>query len=272
MRGLSPVDPRHPAARQREAARQQHLLDALFDAASAPPHDAGTGWRRGLAAYRANAGEHAAQTLRARYPTVLSMLGGAAFDALAVAHWRELPPTRGDLARFGEHFPRWLHGRADLHAWPWLGDCARLDDAMWQVRFEPPSALSDADLRRLADHDPDSLALRLAPATRLLPSDWAVLTLRELHAAAEPDVRAVAQALRAGPQAVWVWRDGFDTAAVTLDTAGAAWIRALHASPTLGDALARADDGFDVGAWLQVAVRAGWIDGIDLVTPKESTT
>ena len=258
------------AAWRHEARRQQELLDALLVRETAAPHDALPGWPRGIAAYRANAAAHAAQALRAQYPTVLAMLGGDAFDALACAHWRDCPPTRGDLARFGDAFARWLRQRDDLAAWPWLGDCAALDHALWQVHFAPPAALSDADLQRLAAGDPDALRLRLAPATQLVESDWAVVALRELHAAAEPDVDAVAGALRAGAQAAWVWRDGFDARCIALDPAAARWIGALRDAPTLGAALAHIGDDVDVAAWLGDAVRAGWIDGIEAVTTQET--
>ena len=274
MRGV--IDPaRSPAAeagRAREAQRQQQLLDALFASDTTAPRDALHGWPRGVAAYRVNAAAHAAQVLRAQHPTVLAMLGDDAFDALAAAHWRDCPPTRGDLARFGDAFAGWLRQRGDLAAWPWLGDCAALDRALWQVQFEPPAALGDADLQRLAGGDPDALALRLAPATRLLEADWAVVALRELHAAAEPDTDAVAQAVRAAPQAAWVWREGFDARCMALDAAGVRWIRALRDAPTLGAALERAGDDVDVAAWLGDAVRGGWIDGIDTVTTQETLT
>ena len=259
MRGLT------PAGRRREAARQQQLLEALFDPGCTQPHDAGPGWPRGLAAYRANASAHAADVLRAQYPTVLTMLGDASFDALATMHWRACPPVRGDLARFGEHFPTWLRQRRDLAAWPWLEDCARLDRALWRVRFAPPARLCDADLRLLADGDPHALRLRLAPAAELVEARWAVLSLRELHAAPAPDLHAIARVLASGPQAAWVWRKDFDTGVVALDAAAVRWFHALRRAPTLGAALAGIDDDFDVGAWLAQAVRGGWIDGVEVV-------
>ncbi len=258
------------AAWQREARRQQQLLDALFEPGCAAPLDASAGWPRGIRAYRANAAAHASDTLRAQYPGVLAMLGGEAFDALASAHWHACPPAHGDLARFGEGFPAWLRQRDDLAAWPWLADCARLEQALWQLQFAPPAALRDDDLQRLASCDPDALRLRLAPATRLVEADWAVVALRELHAAREPDLRAIAQALQAGPQVAWAWRQGFEVHCVALDAGGARWIRALREEPTLGAALARSDEDFDVGGWLGDAVRAGWIDGVDSVTREET--
>ena len=284
MRGLStPSQPPHgvtleapggeaarQAARQREAQRQQQLLDALFEPGCAQPPDASEGWPRGIAAYRANAAAHAADTLRAQYPSVLAMLGGEAFDALAAAHWHACPPTHGDLARFGDDFPAWLRQRDDLAAWPWLADCARLEQALWQLQFAPAAALRDDDLQRLASCDPDALRLRLAPATRLVEADWAVVALRELHAAPEPDLQAIAQALQAGPQAAWAWRQGLEIHCVALDAGGARWIRALREAPTLGAALARSGEDFDVGGWLGDAVRAGWIDGVDPVTTEEA--
>lgn len=274
MRGLNAAAGTHPsgdAAREHESARQQQLLDALLGSGCARPHDLLPGWQRGVAAYRANAAAHAAEVLRAQYPTALAMLGAEAFDSLSAAHWQACPPTRGDLARFGGQFPLWLEQRQDLAPWPWLHDCTRLDQALWQVQFAPPSRLCDADLRRLADSDPDSLVLRLAPATQMVASSWAIVRLRELHAASEADLDAIAHALHSGAQTAWVWRQGFERHCIALDAAATRWMRALREGPTLGAALTRTGDDFDVGAWLAQAVRAGWIDGVDAVTKQETT-
>lgn len=272
MRGLNAVPGRLAAdgvARLREAARQQQLLDSLFAPDVAQPHDALPGWSRGLAAYRANAASHASDTLRTQYPTVLAMLGAQAFDSLAAMHWRACPPTCGDLARFGEDFPDWVRRRQDLAAWPWLADSAALDQAAWHVQLAAPGRLSDADLRLLAGRDPDTLRLRLAGTTSLVLAGWAVVSLRELHAASVPDAQQIAQTLRGEAQTAWVWRQDFETRCIALDDAGARWIRALLKAPTLGAALAEADDDFDAGAWLTQAVRAGWLDGVDAVTTEE---
>lgn len=262
----NPID---HAAHQNEARRQQQLLDGLFEAGGARLQDARPGWARGLAAYRANAAAHASDALRAHYPTVLAMLGVEAFDSLAALHWRACPPTRGDLARFGEAFPSWLRQREDLTAWPWLGDCADLDRAMWLAGFAPPAGLRDTDLRLLAHGDPNALALRLASGTALVQADWAIVALRELHAASDPDVELISQTLQAPPQTAWVWHQGFESHCIALDAAVARWIRALREAPTLGDALEQVHDDFDVGAWLTAAVRAGWIDGVSAVTTEE---
>ena len=152
-----------------------------------------------------------------------------------------------------------------------LGSGPRVVDVFFDPNCPYCHELYD-DLQRLAGGDPDALALRLAPATRLLEADWAVVALRELHAATEPDTDAVAQAVRAAPQAAWAWREGFDARCIALDAAGVRWIGALRDAPTLGAALERAGDDVDVAAWLGDAVRSGWIDGIDAVTTQETLT
>ena len=260
------------AIRRREGHRQQQLLDSLFVPGVAQPHDTLPGWERGVAAYRANAASHASDTLRAQYPTVLAMLGAQAFDSLAAMHWLACPPTRGDLARFGEDFPDWLRRRQDLGSWPWLGDSAALDQAVWQMQFAAPGRLSDAGLRLLASQDPDTLRLRLAGTTRMVRADWPVVSLRELHAAPTPDPEQIAQAVLGEAQTAWVWRHGFETCSIALDGAGARWIRALLEAPSLGEALEGADHDFDAGAWLMQAVRTGWIDGVDAVRTEEGKT
>jgi len=262
--GLSRADP----DRRREARRQQMLLDALFAPAAPPlPADAAPGWDRGLRAYRANAAAHAADTLRAQHPVVVAMLGDAAFDALAALHWRDCPPRHGDLARFGSEFPNWLETREDLGAWPWLADCARLEQALWTVQFAPPASLDDTGLRRLVDGDPARLRLKLAPGTRLFESAWPVVTLRALHVAESPDLAAIAAALRGPGETAWIWREAFGARCVALDPPQSAWLRALYEAANLGVALDQAGDAIDLHTWLRQAVAAGWIDDVAPAAP-----
>ena len=260
------------AASQAEAQRQRALLTALFaPQATATPDPAlglrqqGAAWDAGLAAYRGNGLAHATNALRTQFPTVLAMLGGAAFDAVCARHWRRRPPLLGDLAWVGGEFPQTLAEQDDLQPWPWLADCARLDLALWQVLFDPPAAFGERDLRMLAEGDPALLRLRLAQGTRLLESPWPVVTLWHVHRQAQPDPEALRAAMRQPGEAAWVWREGLQTQCAELAPEEARWLRALRTRPTLGGALNAVADDFDIGAWLQTAVSHGWLDGVAAV-------
>ena len=104
---------------RREQLRQQLLMDALRrrDVRGV------AGWlrplaranaARGLLAHAANADEHAARALAARYPTVQTLLGEDTFAQVAARHWREAPPSCGDLAHWGERLPAALASRSSI--------------------------------------------------------------------------------------------------------------------------------------------------------------
>lgn len=262
------------AASRAEARRQRALLTALFaPRAAATPDPAlglrqqGAAWDAGLAAYRGNGLAHAVNALRAQFPTVLAMLGGAAFDAVCARHWRRRPPLQGDLAWVGGEFPQTLAEQDDPQPWPWLADCARLDLALWQVLFDPPAAFGETDLRMLAEGDPASLRLRLAQGTRLLESPWPIVTLWRAHrqARAQSGPGALRAAMRQPGETALVWREGLRTQCAELAPEDARWLRALRTRPTLGSALDAVTDDFDIGAWLQTAVSHGWLDGVAAV-------
>ena len=269
---------RFEQARMSEAQRQRELIDAIFsprapDAACADARQSGARWRAGLAAYRGNGRAHACNALRVQFPTVLAMLGDEPFDALCAHYWRACPPRRGDLAWVGEELPAFIETLATLGEWPWLADCARLDWAVWQLAGAPPAHFSEDDLRRLVDGDPAALSLRLSASVRRLPSTWPVLTLYEAHHVAHPDWDAVTRAIaQRHAQTAWIWRPQGDRAATPavelLDAATDRWAAALDAGHTLDAALDAAGEGFDFAAWLQQAIRQGWLDGVaDLPAP-----
>ncbi len=257
-----------PAAR-REAARQQALLRVLFAAQPAPAPLPELGvrqrdqrWSAGLAAYRGNGLEHAVAALRAQFPTVLAMLGEAPFDALCARYWYAYPPQQGDLARIGAEFPVCIAAQDELRPWPWLADSARLDRARWEVLFEAPSHLAAQDLQRLAECDPACLRLCLAPGTRLLETRWPVFRLWQLHQAPDIDGAALRAALRQPAAPLWIWRADMQAQCREISANEADWLRALATGTRLDQALDAAAADFDVAAWLQAAVRNGWIDGV----------
>jgi hypothetical protein len=92
-------------------AQQQMLLAGLFDTWTSVQANAALAfeqawpvgqYQRGLQAYRSNASLLAQRVLAAAFPTVRRLMGGESFDGLAVHFWRTHPPTKGDLAQWGE--------------------------------------------------------------------------------------------------------------------------------------------------------------------------
>ena len=255
-----------------EARRQRELVEAVFsaqvsDTACAGVRQSGAQWQAGLAAYRGNGLAHARNALRVQFPTVLAMLGDEAFDALCARYWRACPPRRGDLAWVGEELPEFVETLQALDDWPWLGDCARLDWAVWQIAGAAPARLDEDDLRRLASSDPQELRLQLASGVRRVASAWPIVTLYLAHHEPDPDWVAVGQMIqRQQPQTAWVWRQQAGTSSgipvQAIDGATDRWILALNQNLNLDAALDSAGKGFDFAAWLDQAVKKGWLDAV----------
>jgi hypothetical protein len=253
---------------QREALRQQMLLRALW-------HDARVGvlqgWvsddkaARGLRAYRANAGASAETALAAAFPTVVQLVGDESFAALARAFWQAEPPTRGDLAWFGEHLPMFIENSEQLADETFLADCARLDWAVHRVESAADADDNAESLSLLSTLDPSQLRLKLRPGTTLIVSPHPVATIWLAHRSDAVDRFApVREAFAAGrAENALVWRDGWRARVSAISDADARFTQAVIDRMKLADALAHAGDGFDFQPWLITALQQRWLVGAE---------
>ena len=134
-------------------AQQQILLQGLFDSWDAL--EANTiltlqqAWPigqylRGLQAYRSNASVLAQQVLAAAYPTIKRLMGDEQFDGLAVHLWRTHPPSKGDLAQWGEALEDFLRAIPELMvSEPHLPDVTALEWALHAAKTAPDSGSVD---------------------------------------------------------------------------------------------------------------------------------
>ncbi|MGA8008407.1 MAG: DNA-binding domain-containing protein [Thiomonas sp.] len=258
------------AAWQAEARRQQAFIAAMFGPHATPAPSAvlglqqsGAQWHAGLAAYRGNGLANGTAALRAQFPTILAMLGDAAFETVAARYWHGWPPCQGDLAQLGAEFAERLDAQDDLRDWPWLADSARLDWAMWQAPYAAPARFTADDLHTLANSDPAALRLHLAPGSQLLRSRWPVVTLWQLHQNPSVDDSALRSTLLAPGETAWIWRAGMQAQVLALSAAEAAWLHALQQQASLDAALDAVADDFDLAAWLQAAITQDWLGGIE---------
>ena len=253
-----------------EAQRQQALLAALWqgdDEALQPwLQQAGERAGQGLSAYRANAGALADRALAAVFTTVQAMLGADDFKHLAREFWRAHPPQRGDMGEWGGDFPAWLQAHAAFEAWPYLGDCARLDLALHRCERAADAELNVASLVLLESADPAQLCIVLAPGTAALASAWPLATIHRahrLHGADDPgastaafaSVRAALAAQHSEP--VVVARAGWRAQVHAVDAPTLAWTQSLLDGMPLSLALEQAGAAFDFTEWFAQALREG---------------
>lgn len=237
------------------AAWQQALFAALW----APTHDAALRqlanaetdrflWR-GLAAYRSHAAGQAERSLQAVYPVLQRLLGEEDFGALARWFWRVAPPTRGDLACWGEALAQQLHDQPELLAdQPWLVDIARTEWALHRAATAPDAPADPSTFALLAATDPERLQLDLAPGCCCLPSVWPVVSL--IHGA----LREIPP--QGAGETALVWRAGWRPEVRAAHPGEASFVQALQQGQSLAAALSAAPD-LDFSAWLAPAVHQG---------------
>lgn len=253
-----------------EAQRQQALLAVLGGHAPAAAigrwlRDSAPRTRRGLQAYAANAGALAERALAAAFPTIAQLVGEVPFAALARAFWQAQPPSRGDLAQWGDALPGFIAAAPDLAGEPYLADVARLDWAVHRADAAADAGDAPLGLDQLASADPDQLWLHPAAGTALLTSCHPVATLWLAHRSTAADRFApVRQALARGAgEHALVWRQGLRAQVSALPEAAAGFTRAVLSGRPLGPALDAADPGFDFEAWLLPALQQGWLAAVD---------
>ncbi|WP_158289015.1 HvfC/BufC family peptide modification chaperone [Rubrivivax albus] len=245
-----------------EAARQQRLLTAL---AGQTGGEGGGFEIRGLAAYRANAAAAAERALAAACPTVQQLLGEETFAAVARRLWQAAPPTRGDLAQWGDGLPAWLAQDPALADEPFLADVARVDLAVHRAEMAPDAVIDPARLARLGDADAARLHLQLAPGAALLFSDHPVATIWQAHRSTATDRFAPVRAAIATGQGepAFVWRQGWRGQVAALTPDQAVFTVAVLAGGSLADALDAAPT-LDFETWLLQALGRQWLSDVEI--------
>lgn len=266
------------------AQQQQLLLGALFARPGDDRHAADARLNaqldvrhaqtaRGLAAYRSNGHAMAERALQAVYPVIAAMLGEQNFALLSRDLWHSHPPSRGDLAQWGDALPVFVQHNAQLSDVPYLADVAR---AEWALHRAASAADADPDptsFVRLAREDPQGLALTLSPGTSVVGSRYPVASLVTAHLHGRPSLTEAAQRLREqrGEHAL-VWRQGLRPHIAAMGPAAAALVQALLGGadlPSALDAACAADTeppSFDFPAWLTAAVTDGLVIGVQRLT------
>lgn len=207
--------------------------------------------------YRNNVTQGLGKALEAGFPAVLALVGEEFFRAMALAFLRAHPPRGRIMMLYGDEFAGFIAGFEPARGLGYLADVARLEQALREsYHAADASAVAAQDLTALPEAQLLSARLQLAPALRLVRSDWPVLGIYNagLKGAASPAMRG---------EDVLVTRPQFDPVMQVLPTGGARFVEALLARKTLVEALAGVPQGFDLAAVLGILIGTQAIVGVE---------
>ena len=220
--------------------------------------------RNGIATYRRIVAANYRKALAATYPVVRRLVGAPFFDTAVDRYVMAVPSTSGDLNVYGHRFAEFLATYEPAVSLPYLEDVAHLEWAVDEANREAdacadPHALLTTLSSLPAAHLP-SLRLTLAPSCRLIDSRFPVLRIWQVH---QPQhVGDLRVDLEANPERLLVRRDPDGVALEATDAGEHAWLSAIAADATLGEAIEAAqgaDATFDLASALRKHLAAGTI-------------
>ena len=211
---------------------------------------------RRYAVYRNNVAVSLTEALHTGFPIVTKLLGPTNMDGLAGLYLRAHPPTSPLMMQYGAEFPAFLAGLPQLSHLGYLPDVARLELAL---RSSYHAADADpVNPQVFAQTPPDQLmsaVLTLAPALRLIRSDWPVYDLWRFNTEGGAKPQAAAQD-------IVVLRPDFDPLPHLLPPGGGAFLDALAAGHPFGTALDRAGPDFDLSTMLGLLLSGGAVTSL----------
>ncbi|MGC9369201.1 MAG: DNA-binding domain-containing protein [Paracoccaceae bacterium] len=249
--------------------RQAQFTEALLDPERTAP--AGLTDPQGRPAgkrfdvYRNNVVASLTEGLETAFPVIRALLGEEFFRGMAGIYLRRHPPASPLMMFFGEEMPTFLQGFEPVQELGYLPDIARLELALRHSHHAADAAPIDA--ARLQAMEPDRLMrarLRLAPALRVVRSDWPIVTIWRMHQPAggpSPEMRA---------EDALVTRPEYDPQVSLLPPGGSTFIAALQGGETFASALSTTESefhNFDLGAVLGLFLNGGGIVAIETEEP-----
>lgn len=214
--------------------------------------------------YRNNVFYSLANALAELFPVTEQLLGEAFFRGLATAHVRTVLPSRPDLQHYGEDFPEFVTTHEACADLPWLADVCRLELARRRAYHAYDSQPLDAPaLAAYAIEDLLASRIELLPSVCLHQSQWAVRSVWEAHQQDSVDLDGVQLNC---PQYTVVFRPAWDVVVIGIDEALHAFLFALQAQHSLGEALEQSAvefPSYDSAAALAFCISQGFIADVE---------
>jgi len=185
---------------------------------------------RRVAVYRNHHRISLAAALAANFPTVVKVIGEAAFQSLALSFLAIDPPREPSLAAYGAGFPAFVESDPRSQSLVYLGDVARLDWALNVAeRADDLPTFTAACLAKLEQLE--ALRLKPHPSLTLVSSLYPLLRIRDVAAGLEEGA-----SLDDGGVALMIWRKAGCPTCVVLDHAAFGFMLALVNGQTLAEA------------------------------------
>ncbi len=209
-----------------------------------------------FAVYRNNVAIGLTEALETGFPVTRKLVGAAFFAAMAGVFLRGHPPQGRIMMLYGADFPNFLTSFVPAASLPYLPDVARLEQGLRESYHAadalplPPQNLAALPEARLL-----TARLTLAPALRLIRSDWPIHGIWRAQCQDGP-------APRPGGEDVLILRPEFDPAPHLLPPGGGAFMSGLLTGANLAGALAAAPPEFDLAHLLALLLNGKAITGI----------
>jgi hypothetical protein len=237
---------------------QPAFAAALLDAEHAvPPGLLAADPAERFAVYRNNVVSGLGRALATGFPAVEAIVGAEFFAAMAAIFVRVSPPASPVLLDYGAALPDFLNSFAPAAELPYLADVARLELAYTRAFHATDAEPLPADTlgQLTADHI-GALRVNLHPSLQILRAAYPAATIWAMNTGRLP----LAEITDWSAQDILVLRPQYSVDVITLSPGEAAFLTALQAGSTLGEAAAAALDAaaiFDLGPALAALFMRG---------------
>lgn len=243
---------------------QTEFTAALLDPARAVPagltNPDGAPATKRFDVYRNNVASSLLEALRTGFPVLRKLLGDEFFTAMGGLYLRAHPPATPMMMFFGQDMPSFLASFPPVAHLPYLPDVARLELAQRDA-YHAADAMP-ADCSAMATLSADQLMglrLGLAPSLRVVRSAYPIVGIWRAN------MIDGAPAPVAVPEDALIVRPEFDPVIEPLPAGAAAFLIAIQAGKTLGEAVEAAETeftDFNLTAVLQMVLHYGAITNL----------